>query len=399
MRIGARLVGAFVLLLSLLGDGAAACASNHIQANLDGFPFEAQSRSMYWAAEGQNATFWVRVFGTNCDGTTVTINYAVQPGTAQPADYSHAPSPITIVNGPGHSDRQSRDVQVLDDLLLPEPVVEQASVTLTSASNAVLVPPTTASIAMIDVSGVSRPALAAGEYEEQEGSLNGGVPVFRGGSTAASLDVPFTVTPGSAAAGADYQAQSSGTVTIPAGQRSAMIPISVVDDKEREGNETLTVSIVGAGPTDASSVTFTIRDNEESEDPSSSIHHPNNRKKYRSTDFRLREIHVFTSDNPGGSGVVTAQFAVRANLKGGKCVWWKRGRKFQKGSCDNPKWKKMGRYEPDFYFLRMPEIPQSRGRIKSYTAYSRAIDAAGNVETSFGVGRNANTFKVKRGKR
>jgi hypothetical protein len=39
-------------------------------------------------------------------------------------------------------------------------------------------------------------------------------------------------------------------------------------------------------------------------------------------------------------------------------------------------------------------------RIKDYTAWSRAIDAAGNVEKDFEPKRNANTFEVKkRGRR
>jgi hypothetical protein len=38
-------------------------------------------------------------------------------------------------------------------------------------------------------------------------------------------------------------------------------------------------------------------------------------------------------------------------------------------------------------------------RIKDYTAFSRAIDGAGNVEKDFAEKRNANTFEVKRRRR
>jgi hypothetical protein len=38
-------------------------------------------------------------------------------------------------------------------------------------------------------------------------------------------------------------------------------------------------------------------------------------------------------------------------------------------------------------------------RIKDYTAFSRAIDGAGNVEKEFNERRNANTFEVKRRRR
>jgi hypothetical protein len=106
---------------------------------------------------------------------------------------------------------------------------------------------------------------------------------------------------------------------------------------------------------------------------------------------------VFTDDNPGGSGVVSAQFALRRNLPNGKCQWWKGGRKFKKGSCEKERWKKMGKFESDYFFIRSDALPPSPGKT-DYTAFSRAIDAAGNVESFFDPGRNANTFEVKPGK-
>jgi hypothetical protein len=35
-------------------------------------------------------------------------------------------------------------------------------------------------------------------------------------------------------------------------------------------------------------------------------------------------------------------------------------------------------------------------KIKDYTAFSRAIDGAGNVEKEFTKKRNANTFEIRR---
>jgi hypothetical protein len=219
--------------------------------------------------------------------------------------------------------------------------------------------------------------------------------VFKAGNGAAT--VSYTVSPGSAQAGRDYEA-SSGTLSFAENQRSAMIPITVLDDRDAEGAETVNLTLSGPGVVEEPSmVTFTIQDNEELGKPSSSIHHPNNRKTYRSTDYRIREIHVFTDDNPGGSGVVTAQFALRHNLKNGKCRWWRGGRRFKKGSCEKERWKRMGKFETDYFFIRTKALPPSPGRA-DYTAFSRAIDAAGNVETFFDAGRNANTFNIKRGK-
>ena len=38
----------------------------------------------------------------------------------------------------------------------------------------------------------------------------------------------------------------------------------------------------------------------------------------------------------------------------------------------------------------------SVGRIKSYTAYSRAVNGGSEIESFLEKGRNANTFKVKK---
>jgi len=141
-------------------------------------------------------------------------------------------------------------------------------------------------------------------------------------------------------------------------------------------------------------VTFTITDNEESFPPSSSLHHPNQGKKYSPSKFLIREIHIFTTDE-GGAGTVAAEFALRRNMKNRSCGWWT-GKKFKNGKCDAERWLKTEQYETDFFYIRMPELPASVGKVKNYTAYSRAIDGAKNVEGDFEVGRNANTFEIKK---
>jgi hypothetical protein len=108
-------------------------------------------------------------------------------------------------------------------------------------------------------------------------------------------------------------------------------------------------------------------------------------------------VHIFTEDT-GGAGVVASEFALRRNMKKGDCAWWS-GRKFKKGGCDKERWLKTGQYEPDFFYIRVKELDPSVGPIDTYTAYSRAIDGAKNLETSFEVGRNENTFEVKKPKR
>jgi hypothetical protein len=58
----------------------------------------------------------------------------------------------------------------------------------------------------------------------------------------------------------------------------------------------------------------------------------------------------------------------------------------------------MGKFEPDFFFIRLDALAPSKGKIQDYTAFSRAIDGAGNIETFLNSGENHNTFEVKPGK-
>lgn len=49
------------------------------------------------------------------------------------------------------------------------------------------------------------------------------------------------------------------------------------------------------------------------------------------------------------------------------------------------------------YLYRLNQLKSSvRTKILNYTAFSRAIDGAENVEADFNEKRNANTFEIKR---
>jgi Calx-beta domain len=377
-----------------------ACATNHIQVRLSGFSEGSVSRPLYWVAEnGGSAKFTVQMLDVSCDGQTVSISYEVADGTAtQPVDYSHLEQPVTFVNTAGHPTRVERSVDITNEFLPDTPAaVEFATITLTGMSGGTLVPPTSATLAIIDDDGlVPLVSFLEGEYEESESTPLGGVPVFRAGDASAPVSVTYTVTGGTATPGSDYESSGTGSLTFQAGDRMELIPITVVDDVQREGSESLQVSISGTAvdPQGTSTVPFKITDNEELLPPASTIHHPNQGKKYPASKFLIREIHIFTSDE-GGAGTVAAEFALRRNMKNRSCGWWT-GKKFKIGKCDAERWLKTDQYETDFFYIRMPELPPSVGTVKNYTAYSRAIDGAKNVEDSFEVGRNANTFEIKK---
>ena len=87
-------------------------------------------------------------------------------------------------------------------------------------------------------------------------------------------------------------------------------------------------------------------------------------------------------------------------MKSGGWKWWD-GDGFRRRGCAEGEW--IGRRVKLFtgstlWYYRPREIlrPSIGTRIKNYTIYSKARDYAGNVEERFEVGRNKNTFEVKR---
>src|SRR6185295_149196 len=64
------------------------------------------------------------------------------------------------------------------------------------------------------------------------------------------FDLPVTVTyqivGGSATAGTDFNGALTGSVTIPAGQTTFIVPVNVVKDSGIEGNETFGIVLTGA---------------------------------------------------------------------------------------------------------------------------------------------------------
>jgi uncharacterized delta-60 repeat protein len=86
--------------------------------------------------------------------------------------------------------------------------------------------------------------------------------------------------------------------------------------------------------------------------------------------------------------------ALRAVRTDGTCRWLRRDGDFVSRPCDDPMWLRVtGTY---LWHKRLPTLlPFSRGTsIAHYNVYSRAVDLAGNVETSFDRKRNNISFEI-----
>lgn len=397
----------FVLAVSLVATGVvmvtparAGCAAAPL-VRLDGFPPESvYPQPFYWVEEPESSTneqFTIMAAG-GC-GITIGVDYSTGGGTADGSDYQPVTGRSVLPTPPS-------DDPVFDDIPVnikadpeEELVAEWFDIVLSNASPPVLDEPTTAPMFIVDRDGPSRAAFGRPAHSQSETWPRAVIPVFRGGADSTAHSVGFEITPGPtnpAMPGEDFTAPASGTLNFAAGDRVETIEVTVINDDQAEEPEDLTITLTGAGLGTQSSTTITILDNEENEPPRSRLHHPRHKWRYAKSDFRIREVHVFTSDT-GGSGVVGAQFALRRKRKNGSCQWLMKGG-WQRKDCNNRQWLDM-KYDEfaDLFYVRLKQLKSSvKTKIKNYRAYSRAIDGAGNVERQFNKKRNDNTFQVKR---
>lgn len=390
------------------GSVEAACAStNHLRAKLGGFDVDAGLQSFYVRTESFSpARFRVSNIGDDCVGQLLTANYASSDVTATGAvDYVPVSGQTPPLNDEAHPEDSPAptfvdvDVPILNDG--DEPVVESSRISLSVPTGAALSEPSAAPLYIVDDDGGTRVGLDSYPYAQSETVSGVEVPVFRAGTdVSGSTTLSYSLAPGPqspATSGQDFQG-TPGSVTFQPTERWKLIPLTILEDGVAEPPESIQITIQGAGVVStASTTTVTIVDNEEGIAPTSRLHHPRHRWRYPYNDYRLREIHVFTKDELGGSGVVAVELALRRKLLSGKCGWWN-GKRFRAGDCSEKLWRRMKVYEPGyFYYARMKAIGSSIGtNVMNYTAYARAIDGAGNVESLLKLRRNRNTFEVKR---
>jgi hypothetical protein len=398
---------AAALLVPVPTRAGTACGG-HGRAHLAGFPADAGS-SFYAAREGTTATATITVTPGDCGGDWAQASFATADATATASgDYVETSDQTAPLCRDSHPDFCVGALPE-DHVLVPtqtdgeeERAIESFWFRLIHGTRG-LVDPSSAPIHIIDEDGPPRLSLeptvdgsGAVPYTRSESFARIRIPVFLAG-TSESGSVAFTVEPAPespATPGEDFAVSTPSPLLI-ASDRMGYIDIDIVNDKLSEEPESVVITLTGTidGP---GSTTFTILDNEENVFPVSRFHHPRNKWKYNKADYRIREFHIFATDE-GGSGVVAAELALRRNLRNGKCAW-KAKKGWQKKDCQNRTWLPT-KYDDvgELFYYRMKQLkPSVKTRIKNYTAFSRAIDGAGNVEKEFTKKRNANTFEIRR---
>ena len=421
-----RTIRSSIVVLTLLGavrspasvSGEEACADGHLglrwgrwREPVTGVPYDPL---FYWVVEAEpSVTVTVEGVGHDCKlpKEPVTGTYEVRdypqevpaPATAV-LDYQpvlpESTGPVYGSDGPPPTEH-AREVVISQDLL-PEAVAEQAQAIITPVSGRADIP-WDVPLQIIDDDGPSRVAFNSGERRDHSETYPLSVLVLRAGPADASDSFPFTVEGSGAvpASADDFEVVTPEPLVFAPGERVKPIEIAIVNDPLIEPTEELTITLTEPGlltpdAEDATTVTVRILDNEEGgigAPPTSKFHHPRQRLHYERGDYRLREFHVFARDEEGE--VARVEIAVRQNRLRGGCAWLT-GERFARAPCSAKRWLETGYYpDLDWYYYRMVSLKPSEGTaIKSYTAFARATDGAGNVEGEFEVGRNANTFEV-----
>lgn len=186
-------------------------------------------------------------------------------------------------------------------------------------------------------------------------------------------------------------------VNFAASDTSESAQISIVDDDQIEGEETFLLTLRDPGPSGATlgrypNALVTIQDNEFDETvPVSTVTRPAHGKTYEKPKVNL----VRGSAGDSQTGLASVRVALRKKMRSGGCTWWN-GNKFVARPCDQKLFLSTTFAEGSWQRSLGTSLPVSVGtKVKNYTAFSRARDAAGNVESFFEVARNQSTFEIK----
>ena len=197
---------------------------------------------------------------TPASADIVTVAYSVTGGTAvSGTDYTLAPGVLTFL--PGQTSR-SFVVTILDNLLSQDN--RRLDISLSSPSNAQLGSPSVTSLTIVDDDPLPTVAFAAAAMSSPENVPNPPIQVQLSAPAGRAIQVTCKAAGGTAVAGTDY-ALTSTTLTFPAGQVTALVPITVIDNAVSNVSKTVLLSL--SAPKNAtlgapSTHTLTIADNE-----------------------------------------------------------------------------------------------------------------------------------------
>jgi len=179
--------------------------------------------------------------------TDITVLATPVSGTAQAGtDFEAIPLLVTIFAG---SNRGATEIEIIADHVLEED--ETFSVVLSNPTNAVLAAQSSGTVEILNDDDVALVTILNGAVGE--GNAGSGTAPFTvaltGQPQAAPIVISYTVFSGSAIAGTDFTNVAAGTVTMPAGETLAVLPVFPLGDTVFEGDQVFYAALSGASGT------------------------------------------------------------------------------------------------------------------------------------------------------
>lgn len=330
-----------------------------------------------------------------------TVDLRTIAGTAlEGADFTALDETLTL------APEDSRDVYIPTTEDVTEEPVESFTVKLSNpSSSANLGYPNEARVIITDDDGPSRVSFGAPSFAAFENTLQARVTLVRSGDAGSAASISYSTADGSAIAGRDYK-EVTQTVDFEAGQRYKWFYVTLLNDSVAESQKSFNLTleaVSGTGLEAPSTVAVYINDDDtatappsDTKAPFTGFHEPLDGRTYRQS--YLGYLLVFYQDNTDGSGVEKVQAGLRKKFRDGTCAWWN-GTGFRQRPCTKRLWVTRPANRGDevaLFELAKPLKPSIGTDIRRYTAYSRAIDFAGNVSLANDVGQNQNRFEIKR---
>jgi hypothetical protein len=240
-------------------------------------------------------------------------------------------------------------------------------------------------------------AFGQDSYPTPEEAGSAAVSVNRNGDTGDAAGAVDTIDV-TANAGSDYTALSDHAVSWADQESGAKAAtVTVTADSDPEPHETLLVRVdVASGSVvlgDPPVATVTITDNDDSTAPETSITKPRQRGRYRAA-----QVRKLTGSATDDGGLDEIELALRQRIRGGGCKWWN-GNRFVNRACSSKLFSfgdLLDGTGEDTWSNRLAKAlrPSVGTSIANYTLFARSLDQQSNQESTFEVGRNANTFEV-----
>ena len=207
-------------------------------------------RSYYTVSEGGTAIIGVAI--ENPKSTAFTLDYTLSSGDLAPALPGDPASGADVVGGFGtrsvavaaNARRVYISVQTVQDTLQDEGI-ESFSVRLSTSEPGIVFGRRVATVSIRDDdSPVAVMQFASASSSADEGAGTHHVTITL--SPAPTEDVYVLVTEQhlSATPGSDYEAFSGRMLTVPAGTRTMTVPVTIIDDDDPEGDETILLSVL-----------------------------------------------------------------------------------------------------------------------------------------------------------